>query len=193
MNYRNAGMLFAWCGILAACAGGHRAQDLATYDLHGIKPMPEAKAAAPAMALRLEVRMAGWFDTTDINYRLSYESPTRLRQYADSRWAARAGQLVGERLQSMVGPVTSTAKCTLRVEVIEFSQHFEAPALSRFVLDARWSVNNAKGERLHAESRTFSVEAATADAIGGVKAAGQASGQLGVVMLAGAHLLDECK
>lgn len=178
------------CGGLAACAGQPKIE-LATYDLHGIRPVALDKA--PALSLRLESRMAAWFDTTDINYRLQYEAPTRLRQYADSRWAAKAGLLAGERLQAMVGPLAPGAKCSVRVEITEFAQHFDSPTSSRFVLEARWSVSSAKGERLMAEARTFSVDATSPDAIGGVKAAAQATGQLGVAMLAGAHLLNECK
>lgn len=190
MNFRKQLSLGILCGGLAACAGQPKVE-LATYDLHGIRPIPMEQA--PALSLRLESRMAAWFDTTDINYRLHYVAPTRLRQYADSRWAAKAGLLVGERLQAMLGPQAPGARCSVRVEVVEFAQHFDTPTSSRFVLEARWSISNAKGERLMAEARTFSVEAASPDATGGVKAAAQTTGQLGVAMLAGAHLLNECK
>lgn len=190
MNFRNQLTLGVWCGVLAACAG-NRPLEQATYDLHGIRPIPLDKA--PALSLRLESRMAAWFDSTDINYRLQYEVPTRLRQYADSRWAAKAGLLAGERLQAMLGPLAPGARCSARVEIAEFAQHFDTPTSSRFVLEARWSISSAKGERLMAEARSFSVDAASPDAIGGVKAAAQATGQLGVAMLAGAHLLNECK
>ena len=178
------------CGALAACAN-NRPPEQAAYDLHGIRPIPMDKA--PALTLRLESRMAAWFDTTDINYRLHYEAPLRLRQYADSRWAAKAGLLAGERLQAMLGPLAPGARCSARVEITEFAQHFDTPTSSRFVLEARWSISSAKGERLMAEARSFSVEATSPDAIGGVRAAAQATGQLGVAMLAGAHLLNECK
>lgn len=190
MNLRKQLVLGIWCGALAACAN-NRPPEPVMYDLHGIRPIPMEKA--PALSLRLESRMAAWFDSTDINYRLLYEAPLRLRQYADSRWAAKAGLLAGERLQAMVGPLAPGARCSARVEIVEFAQHFDAPTSSRFVLEARWSISSAKGERLMAEARSFSVDAASPDAVGGVKAAAQATGQLGVAMLAGAHLLNECK
>lgn len=190
MNFGQQLMLGICCGALAACAN-NRPPEPVTYDLHGIRPIPLDKA--PALSLRLEPRMAAWFDTTDINYRLLYEAPLRLRQYADSRWAAKAGLLAGERLQAMLGPLAPGAKCSTRVEITEFAQHFDTPSTSRFVLEARWSLSGAKGERLMAEARSFSVDATSPDAIGGVKAAAQATGQLGVAMLAGAHLLNECK
>lgn len=192
MNFGKQLALGILCGVLAACAGQHK-PELATYDLHGSRSVPLDQAPAPALSLRLESRMAAWFDNTDINYRLQYEAPLRLRQYADSRWAAKAGLLAGERLQAMVGPLAPGAKCSLRVEITEFAQHFDTPTSSRFVLEARWSISNAKGERLLAEARNFSVDAAPPDAIGGVQAAAQATGQLGEAMLAGAHLLNECK
>lgn len=179
-------------GGLAACAG-NRPPERANYDLHGIAPVPAARAPAPAMTLRLDVRMAAWFDNTEIAYRLAYDAPTRLRQYADSRWAAKAGLLATERLQTLFGPLASTAKCTARVEISEFSQTFDNATQSRFVIDARWSVANAKGDRLLAEARTVSVDAPSADARGGVQAAAQATSQLGIAILAGAHALSECQ
>ena len=190
MMVRSVMILAIGFSVLAGCAG-NRAPETASYDLHGVKPIPPDRA--PAMPLRLESRLAAWFDTTEINYRLIDESPTRLRQYADSRWAAKAGLLVTERLQAMVGPHAPTAKCTVRVEITEFSQHFDSMTQSRFVVTARWSVSGPKNDRLQAEARTFTVDAATPDAIGGVKAAAQATGQLGVAILAGAHMLGECK
>lgn len=183
-------LLGGLCCGLAACAGNHPAER-AAYDLHGVSPVPAGKA--PAMPLRLDVRMANWFDTADIHYRLSYDAPTRLRQYGESRWVARAGLLAGERLQSLFGPVVPNAKCTVRVEITEFSQHFETPTTSHFALEARWSISTAKGERLLAETRSISVDAPSADAPGGVKAAAHATGQLGVALLASAHTLGECK
>lgn len=190
MKYRTTGLIAALCGVLVACAG-NRPVERAAYDLHGVDPTPGARP--PSMAIRLELRTAAWFDTTDMNYRLLYDAPMRLRQFAESRWAAKAGLLVGERLQALFGPVAPGAKCIARVELSEFAQHFDAPTKSRFVLDAQWSVSSAGGERLLAGVRTFSVDAASADATGGVKAAAQATGQLGVAILAGAHALSECK
>ena len=178
------------CGVLSACAG-NRPAERALYDLHGIDPTPGARA--PAMALRLDVRMAAWFDNTEIAYRLAYDAPTRLRQYAESRWAAKAGLLAAERLQALFGPLAATAKCTARVEIAEFAQSFDSATQSHFVLNARWSITNAKGDRLLAEARTVSVEAPSADARGGVQAAAQATSQLGIAILAGAHALNECQ
>lgn len=183
-------MLLAFSALLSACAG-NRPAERAAYDLHGIDPTPGERA--PAMPLRLDLRMAAWFDTSEIAYRLNYDAPTRLRQYADSRWAAKAGLLAGERLQGLFGPVALNARCTVRVEITEFAQHFERPDQSRFVLDARWSVSNANGERLLAAARSFAVEAPSADARGGVHAAAKATAQLGVALLAGAHTLADCK
>lgn len=190
MNFRTAGWIAALCGALVACAG-NRPVERAAYDLHGIDPTPGSRP--PAMALRLELRTAARFDSTEINYRLLYDTPMRLRSFAESRWAAKAGLLVGERLQALFGPAAPGAKCVVRVELGEFAQHFDSPTKSRFVLEAQWSVNTVAGERLLAGVRSFSVDAASADAVGGVKAAAQATGQLGVAILAGAHALAECK
>lgn len=176
--------------LLAGCAG-QRPVERASYDFTGGDASQVARP--PALAIRLEVKMAAWLDTTDMAYRLADDAPHRLRHYADSRWAAKAGLLAAERLQAMVGPAASTARCTLRVEIAEFAQHFDNASASRFVVDARWSIANTRGERLHADARSFAVAATTADARGGVGAAASAIGQLGTAILTAAHSQAECR
>lgn len=174
--------------LLSACAG-QRAVERASYDLSG----GESVARPPALHLRLDVRMAAWLDNNDIAYRLHDDPPGRLRAYADSRWAGKAGQLVGERLQAALGAQSVTAPCTLRVEIGDFAQQFDTPTSSRFVLAARWSLTNTKGERLHADARGFSVAAPSADARGGVVAAQRALGELAVAVLTAAAQQSACR
>jgi len=189
-------MLLALIAGLSACAG-NRPAERATYDLH-LSDAPAAGTSAATgavstVSLRVDLRMAAWLDNTEISYRFDHDSPARLRQYADSRWAGRAGQLVGERVQSIFGPAAPGARCTAKVDIAEFTQHFVSASQSRFVLDARWSISNTRGERLLADARRFTVDAPTADARGGVAAAALATGQLGQALLGGAQGLAECK
>lgn len=184
--------------LLAGCAG-NRPVERAAYDLAGgINSAGGGSgswlgSSANALPMRLEVRLAAWLDTPDIAYRLSSDTPPRLRAYADSRWAAKAGLLAGERLQAVFGPVAPSAKCAARVEIVEFAQHFDPPTPSRFVIDARWSVSNAKGERRLADGGRFTAEAPSADARGGVQAAAQALDKLGAALLAASQNLAECR
>ena len=174
---------------LSACAG-NRPLERATYDL---RAMSAQEIKAPSVSVRLELKMAPWFDTTDIAYRLKEDPPARVRTYAESRWAARAGLLMSERLQSHLGASAGSVKCVLRVEIAEFSHQFESPQQSRFVLDARWVVGNAKGERLISDAKVFSADAASADAKGGVGAAGNVTNQLGATLLSAVQSLAECR
>lgn len=184
---------FCWTALLAAlflsaCAG-QRAVERASYDLSG----GESVTRPPAMNLRLDVRMAAWLDNNDIAYRLHDDPPGRLRAYADSRWAGKAGQLVGERLQAALGPQSTSAPCTLRVEIGEFAQQFDSSTASRFVVAARWSLTNTKGERQHADARSFSVATASADARGGVAAAQRALNELAIAVLTAAAQQASCR
>lgn len=165
---------------LLACGGGRQALPMSVHDFG---PAPLA-AASPAV--NVEVRLSPWLDSTAVHYRLAYEDATRLGVYSQSRWAAPAGQLLGQRLRQQVG--RGGGGCLLRLEVEEFAQVFDAPATSRGVLQGRMTLWD-KQRKLLAE-RSFSAEkpAQSADARGGVAAlieAADASGKEAVLWLSG--------
>lgn len=168
--------------LLAACAGGGRnAPAPITYDFG----VPAARLAADEAwsKLALEIKAPQWFDSPSIAYRLAYEDPLKLRDYAGSRWAGTPAQLLGQRLRQQLGVAGATSNtavdCLLRFDLQEFSQVFDAPQTSRGLLQGSLSLLDAK-RRLLAE-RPFAIEqsAGSADARGGVAALLAASDELG--------------
>lgn len=167
---------------LAACAGtGRNNAPPVVYDFG----MPAASVAESGVwtRLALDVKTPSWFDGRAIAYRLAYDDPLKLREYAESRWAGPPAMLLGERLRQQLGFFGANSNtaldCLIRVDLSEFSQVFEAPQLSRGVLHGRVSLVDAK-RRLIAE-RAVAIErpASTPDARGGVAALAAAGDELG--------------
>ena len=120
----------------------------------------------------------------DIVYRLLYEDSSRPQTYAMSRWAADPASLVTDRMRSrfaaasdgVVTPGYSVqSDYTLRVELEDFSQRFDAPGQSRGSLRARVSLLASHDRKLLAQ-RVFDVERPAApNAPGAVKALTEAT------------------
>ncbi|MBI4741577.1 MAG: membrane integrity-associated transporter subunit PqiC [Betaproteobacteria bacterium] len=167
---------------LAACAGTTRGgPSPAVYDF-GLPAASLAGGVAWAR-LALDVRAPSWFDGRSIAYRLAYDDPLKLREYAESRWAGPPALLLGQRLRQQLGVFGASSNtaldCLLRFDLTEFSQVFDTPQQSRGALHGRASLVDAK-RRVVAE-QTFAIErpAAVADARGGVGALVAASDDLG--------------
>ena len=159
--------------LMAACVGMPRnAEQIAVYDFGMVADGPQADADWSAIAL--EVRAPGWFDSLGVDYRLAYDDPLKLREYAFSRWAGTPGVLLAQRLNQQLGTAgasgTVAVECLLRVELQEFSQVFSTPTQSRGLLQASVTLTDARRQPL--AGRAFLVEspAATPDAPGGVGA-----------------------
>jgi cholesterol transport system auxiliary component len=158
------------------------------YDF-GPPPVLAAAAGAPRAAVLLpDIEVAGSLETTALLYRLGYEDAYELRPYAFARWIAPPAQLLAQRLRTVIGrdravldetAATALARRTvstplvLRVQLEEFSHHFDSPSESKGLLRLRCTLleNTPGGERLLAQ-RSFNVEqpAPSADAPGGVRA-----------------------
>jgi cholesterol transport system auxiliary component len=168
--------------LLSSCslAPGAR-QEPASYDF-GNLPAPAGAATAIKLTrplLVFDVAAPAWLDTAEVHYRLAYVDATRPRAYANSRWVMPLSQLLSQRLRQQLAASSSAgvlmpadglrAPHSLRVEIEEFTQVFDAPARSRAVLRARATL---LGNRGLVAQRSFSLErpAATADAEGGVRA-----------------------
>jgi cholesterol transport system auxiliary component len=131
------------------------------------------RAAAPAP-----------LDGTGIVYRLAYVDPARAEIYADSRWAERMNLLITQRVKShlaglgagVVNPGDGArADYVLRLELEDFSQHFDSASASRAIVRVRAALVDANSRALRAQ-RTFSAERpAGGNAAGGVKALGEAA------------------
>ena len=158
--------------LLSACAVSPRNQTPARVYDFGLPSVQSPENRWTGMVL--EVRSPSWFETLGIDYRLAYDDPLRLREYADSRWAVNPGVLLAQRLRQSMGFAAvagnSEAECLLRVELLEFSQVFDSPESSRGVLQGELVLFDGKRRRL--AERQFLVErrAVTPDARGGVGA-----------------------
>ena len=164
--------------LLSACAS---LPPPAVYDFG----LPAARLAGDGKwaKIRLEVISTPWSDTLGISYRLSYDDPLKARKYTGSRWAGFPGVLLAQRLQQQLGSTSASANtrsyCSVRIELQEFSQHFESPQTSWGVLQAQVFLINARRERLAEYAVSIKKPAATADAPGGVNALLDAGSELG--------------
>ena len=121
-------------------------------------------------------------------YRLAYDDAYQLRPYALARWSAPPGQLLAQRLRTVLSRdravLDETASAALaqrsrsvplvlRVRLEEFNHRFDSASDSKGVLRLRGTLleNTPAGERFVAQ-RSFDIEqpAPSADAAGGVRA-----------------------
>ena len=149
------------------------------------------KAARPRLhqdLLVAAVTAPAWMDNSGIYYRLAYKDPTRPEAYALSRWVMSPAALLGRRLRASIARASKAAvftsgdgvraDYTLRLELEEFSQAFDAADSSRAVLRLRASLIRQHGS---AAQQTFNIEhkADTPNAEGGVRALIAASDDAG--------------
>jgi cholesterol transport system auxiliary component len=164
--------------LLGGCASGARnAPSAVIYDFG----LPAARLDGGWPGLALEVSSPPWFESLNVDYRLAYDDPLKLRDYSGSRWAGAPGVLLAQRLAQQLGTGGGTsAACQLRVEVQEFSQLFVSPQQSRGVLQGSVRLIDAKRQLL--AERQFAIEkpAARPDAQGGVNALVAAGNEFGV-------------
>lgn len=133
---------------LAACAGGGGSNNPGhAYDL-GIEA-PEARM--PALELR-DVRALQPFDGVTMYYRLTYRDGAEVAAFAQSRWAAPPAELVRRQLARATRH--GTPRCTLEVELQEFSQVFEAEGSSMALLEL---VARLGAPDNHSETRTLRI------------------------------------
>ncbi len=145
---------------------------------------PTTSAPVLAPIALAGVQAASALDTTAVLYRLTYSDAQQLRPYALARWSMPPAELVQQRLREQLGqrravlnPMDGVASAapalTLRLELDEFSQLFEAPDKSTGLLRLRATLaqTTATGETLLAQ-RSFVAQrpSPSADAAGGVKA-----------------------
>ena len=118
--------------VLAACAApGASDVQVRVYDLGLTEP-----AARPIGARIGQVRAAAPLDSTDMHYRLAYRDAAELLAFAQGRWAATPAELVRKRFVRSLEPAPG-ARCTLDVEVNEFSQVFSARDTSDALIEVR--------------------------------------------------------
>jgi cholesterol transport system auxiliary component len=186
--------------LLTACASGPQSRDnVANYDF-GL--LPSDKEAVPRLQHDLVVAAVStpaWMENSAIYYRLAYQDAARPRAYAQSRWVMPPAALLGQRLRASIARASKAgvfvpadgarADYTLRLELEEFSQVFDAADKSRAVVRLRAILVRDRGL---VSQQSFAAEraAATPDAEGGVRALIAASDEAGnsVIDWLGTHM-----
>ncbi|MBS1197242.1 MAG: putative lipoprotein [Proteobacteria bacterium] len=172
-------MILVLLALATACTSGRSSSDQASafYDL-GAAPA-KTVGAAGFSSLALEVRMPLWLaSAVNIQYRLHYNDPVRLYEYAGARWVGAPSALVRQRLQQQlalpVGQNSGLASCLLVFDISEFGQVFNRPEASHGLISGEFRLNGRDQKLLAA--RHFRIErvAATQDARGGVLALAEA-------------------
>ena len=163
------------CLLMTACfTAGKRGgeQSMAIYDL-GLFTEKSGEKFPRTEPMAIEVRAPLWFDSMGIEYRLAYVDKARLREYGRARWAGPPAQLIQLRLVQQLGFVPhgqSRTRCVLRVDISEFSQVFDAPEISRAVLQGRLQWLDRNRARIAEREISLTSDSPSADARGGVAA-----------------------
>ena len=160
--------------LLNGC-GGAAAPEPRTFDLGIHAPA----ASLPAVRIS-SVRAVAPFEANDMQYRLAYRNAAEIAAFATSRWAATPAEMFRKQLLRAAGE--QSGKCSLDVEIQEFSQVFSA----REVSDARIELRAWLGigsNRVAARGWSVVEPNAGADAVSGAaafaRAADRAIGELG--------------
>ncbi|MFA7292015.1 MAG: ABC-type transport auxiliary lipoprotein family protein [Rhodocyclaceae bacterium] len=168
--------------LLAACMGGGRSSsDVAIYDL-GPPATVLAGAATASTGVAIEIRLPGWFDATNMAYRLAYQDSQRLFSYTQARWAGTPATLLQQRLRQRLAVVSGGATCTLRLELDEFSQVFSASSQSTVLIQGE-ALMLGKGRTLLARQKIRIEAPAGKDAASGALALSAATDTLASQLL----------
>jgi cholesterol transport system auxiliary component len=175
--------------LLAGCAMAPQSRDgIASYDFGLPRSDKEANPRLQHDLVVAALTAPAWMDNAGIYYRLAYRDATRPQAYAQSRWVMPPAALLGQRLRASIARANTAAvftpadgaraDYTLRLELEEFSQVFDAADKSRAVVRLRASLIRNRGV---VAQQSFSIEraAATPNAEGGVQALIAASDEAG--------------
>lgn len=126
---RRAAAALAALALLAGCGGNAAEAVTRTFDL-GLAP-----PAAKFPALRVASRAVAPFDGVHMYYRLAWRNPSELADYAHSFWAAPPAELLRKQLLRSSGE--GPGRCTLEIEVQEFTQVFSSKESSEARIEMR--------------------------------------------------------
>lgn len=149
--------------VLNGCGGGSAGSEPRTYDLGLESP----GARIPTVHIG-SVRAIAPFDTPDMQYRLVYRNATEIAAYANSRWAATPADMFRKQLLRASGD--GEGKCSLDIDIQEFSQVFAVKEASEARIDLRASIRGGASR-----SVTIVEPNAGADAASGAAAVARAA------------------
>ena len=172
------GLLLLAAFALSACAGNPAAPP-AEYDFgFGGATLEEPPRLKREIAVA-DTTGPAWLDSPALVYRLAYRDAAQPRAYVESRWVAPPAALFTAQLRQRLVATTRAGvlapsdgvrtAATLRVELLEFSQVFDAPDRSRAVVRVR-AVLVSGGRLLGQTSFVVERPAPSADAAGGARA-----------------------
>lgn len=175
--------------FLSACATTSPVQN---YDFGATASNQGAIQGANTLALTglkwvvADIRVPASLDSNAMLYRLNYENTQELKPYAQSRWSTTPAQLLTLRFKQAINQAGGAALSAndgikdlpqLRIELDEFSQHFNSPQRSQAHIQLRVGLV-FKNNLLAQKSFIGEVEANSADAKGGAIAMSRASDQI---------------
>lgn len=168
--------------LIAGCAAG-RSEQAALYDLGPLETRQTAALPALPPIGIAEIQAPAWLDATRVFFRLNYANSHELRPYAYARWTMAPAQLLLQRLKARIAQAGGVALSdshgaanvpALRIEVDDFTQHFDAPGQSHARVVLRASVFRGRTLVAHRSFRQ-QAPAPSADAAGGARALAVAS------------------
>ncbi|MEQ1773099.1 MAG: ABC-type transport auxiliary lipoprotein family protein [Burkholderiales bacterium] len=159
--------LFVFFASVCGCAIGPEKRDPpVVFDLGPQRNYVTAKPAINATLLIAPVSASPWLDSPNIMYRLTYRDAGRPEAYAQHRWAMSPALLLTERLRGRFAAAArgvvgtqdgARADYSLRIELEDFSQSFDAAESSKTSVRLRASLIDVNTRALHAQ-RSFMVE-----------------------------------
>ncbi len=164
---------------------------ISTFDFGPISQLESAQPIPFPIHLQVvEIISPAWLDTQAMRYRLAYHHPAQTHVYGQSRWAAAPAKLLTERIRQHIASWQKSpdhdnnnnlrsATYSLKIDLEEFIQVFEAIDRSHTIISLRASLVEHDTRRLIAQQRFSEIRTTpSADASGAVDAFITTSDQL---------------
>ncbi len=143
--------------------------------VHDFGPLPAVDHNAGS-SLQVDAVIAPtWLSSDAIHYRLLYNDPTALRQYADHRWAAPPADLLAARLGYLLPPQSVADGgihnvYMLSANLLEFEQDFSSARGASVRLILEISLRRVGDGQIIAQHRFVMTQPATPDVQGAINA-----------------------
>jgi cholesterol transport system auxiliary component len=124
-----------------------------------------AGSCVPAGKLSVNVNAPTWLWDSRIRYRLLFASPSQIRFYGLDRWIASPPEM----LEQLLSSCCMAQDITVRIQLQDFEQQFDAPDRARVVM--RFSVGAYSVDNIKISAQEFYLQqpSKTPDAAGAIK------------------------